>query len=144
MNERNRIEQLIEAENMTAKQFAQEVGIQAGTISNIMSGRNNPSLEVLQRVLNRFRTVSSDWLILGVGSMYRPNGGQSVEQTLFDVKPLDKPELSNMSMVDRTEQPAVASSIASAKPAIPIQPAAPSKSITRIIIYYSDGTFEER
>lgn len=144
MNERNRIEQLIEAENMTAKQFAQEVGIQAGTISNIMSGRNNPSLEVLQRVLNRFRTVSSDWLILGVGSMYRPNGGQSVEQTLFDVKPLDKPELSNMSMVDRTEQLAVASSIASAKPATPIQPAAPSKSITRIIIYYSDGTFEER
>lgn len=144
MNERNRIEQLIEAENMTAKQFAQEVGIQAGTISNIMSGRNNPSLEVLQRVLNRFRTVSSDWLILGVGSMYRPNGGQSVEQTLFDVKPLDQPELSNVSMVDRTEQPAVASSIASAKPATPIQPAAPSKSITRIIIYYSDGTFEER
>ncbi|MCQ2323939.1 MAG: helix-turn-helix domain-containing protein [Paludibacteraceae bacterium] len=144
MNERNRIEQLIEAENMTAKQFAQEVGIQAGTISNIMSGRNNPSLEVLQRVLNRFRTVSSDWLILGVGSMYRPNGGQSVEQTLFDVKPLDKPELSNMSMVDRTEQPAVASSIASAKPATPIQPTVPSKSITRIIIYYSDGTFEER
>lgn len=144
MNERNRIEQLIEAENMTAKQFAQEVGIQAGTISNIMSGRNNPSLEVLQRVLNRFRTVSSDWLILGVGSMYRPNGGQSVEQTLFDVKPLDKPELSNVSMVERTEQPAVASSIASAKPATPIQPAAPSKSITRIIIYYSDGTFEER
>ena len=69
MNERERLEKVIEEEGMSAKQFAHEVGIQAGTISNILSGRNNPSLEVMKRVLNRFRTISSDWLILGVGSM---------------------------------------------------------------------------
>ena len=69
MNERERLLQVIEAEKMNAKQFAEEVGIQAGTLSNIISGRNNPSLDVMKRVLNRFRTLSSDWLILGVGSM---------------------------------------------------------------------------
>jgi transcriptional regulator with XRE-family HTH domain len=87
MNERQRLEQIIESEGLTAKQFAEEVGIQAGTISNIVNGRNNPSLDVMQRVLNRFRTISSDWLILGVGSMYRTNGAP--DTTLFDIKPIE-------------------------------------------------------
>ena len=76
MNERERLLKLIADNNMSAKQFAAEVGIQAGTISNIVNGRNNPSLDVMQRVLNRFRTLSSDWLILGVGNMYRAEGGK--------------------------------------------------------------------
>lgn len=131
MNERQRLEQVIESEKMTAKQFAQEVGIQAGTISNILSGRNNPSLDVLQRVLNRFRTLSSDWLILGIGPMYRQNGAV-VEQSLFDVRPDDSQAVIEASQTQKTEQ----------SPA-PSQPM-PVKLVDKILIFYTDGTFEER
>lgn len=131
MNERQRLEQVIESEQMTAKQFAQEVGIQAGTISNILSGRNNPSLDVLQRVLNRFRTLSSDWLILGIGPMYRQNGGV-VEQSLFDVRP--KEVVESVMEEQKTEQ-----SPAPSKP----EPT-PVKLVDKILIFYTDGTFEER
>ncbi len=130
MNERQRLEQVIESEKMTAKQFAQEVGIQAGTISNILSGRNNPSLDVLQRVLNRFRSLSSDWLILGVGPMYRQNGAV-VEQSLFDVRPEEAPQAVD---IQKTEQ-----SPAPSKP----EPT-PVKLVDKILIFYTDGTFEER
>lgn len=133
MNERQRLEQVIESEKMTAKQFAQEVGIQAGTISNILSGRNNPSLDVLQRVLNRFRALSSDWLILGVGPMYRQNGAV-VEQSLFDVRPEDAPQASLHIETQKTEQSPAPSSI---------QPT-PVKLVDKILIFYTDGTFEER
>ena len=148
MNERQRLELIIEKEGLTSKQFASEVGIQAGTISNILNGRNNPSLDVLQRVLNRFRTISSDWLILGVGSMYRPNGDMP-QSTLFDIKPIensgaqtaentsydDADSRNNTSATEKTdmnkrEQPAK-------------QPVA-SKEIDKILIFYTDGTFEER
>ena len=142
MNERQRLEQVIESEKMTAKQFAQEVGIQAGTISNILSGRNNPSLDVLQRVLNRFRTLSSDWLILGIGPMYRQNGAV-VEQSLFDVRPEDAaPEQTGLPLSSApTVQPANAPTAATAAPATTPTPV---KLVDKILIFYTDGTFEER
>ena len=133
MNERQRLEQVMEAEKMSAKQFAQEIGIQAGTISNIINGRNNPSLDVLQRVLNRFRTLSSDWLILGVGSMYRMNG-EGPDNTLFNIKPMEpekKPD-------QQTDTPSIETTI----PSNNIPTAA--KTVEKVVIFYSDGTFEER
>ena len=133
MNERQRLEQVIESEGMTAKQFAAEVGIQAGTISNILSGRNNPSLDVMQRVLNRFRTLSSDWLILGVGSMYRKQG-EGPDNALFDIKPVE-PQISMPEPTDRIPEKAQ-------QPVALVT--APSKAVEKIVIFYSDGTFEER
>lgn len=136
MKERDRLEQVIESEQMTAKQFAAEVGIQAGTISNILSGRNNPSLDVMQRVLNRFRTLSSDWLILGVGSMYRKNG-EGPDNALFDIRP-NEPVIPAAESTDRRPD----------EPQLPLAAtapnAAPNKTVEKIIIFYSDGTFEER
>ena len=40
MNERDRLVKIMESEGMSARQFSQEIGISAGAISNIMSGRN--------------------------------------------------------------------------------------------------------
>lgn len=135
MKEFERIRQVMEAEKMSAKQFAQEVGIQSGTISNIMSGRNNPSLDVMQRVLNRFRTLSSDWLILGVGSMYRANG-EGPDNTLFDIKPLEQNPKSSV-------ESAVSTAI-QVQPEEPKVPLSAQKLISKIVIFYNDGTFEER
>jgi len=135
MNERQRLQQLMEAEKLTAKQFADQVGISAGTISNIMGGRNNPSLDVLQAVLNRFRTVSSDWLILGVGSMYRSSGAvDNAQPSLFDALPIDPEPMQPV----HTVQPA--------QPVQPVIAAEPvkEKRVAKLIIYYTDGTYEER
>ena len=133
MNERQRLEQIIESEGLTAKQFAEQVGIQAGTISNIINGRNNPSLDVMQRVLNRFRTISSDWLVLGVGSMYRSNGAP--DKTLFDIKPIevehDEPEHPDKQVQENKSEQTMSA---------PTQ----NKVVDKILIFYTDGTFEER
>jgi len=131
MNERQRLQQLMEAEQLSAKQFADQVGISAGTISNIMGGRNNPSLDVLQAVFNRFRTVNSDWLILGIGSMYRPNGGQDGPQTsLFDMPPVQP-------VLQPEQQPATCNLQSVAQPV-------KEKKVAKIVVYYTDGTYEER
>lgn len=146
MNERQRIEKIISNENMTAKQFATEVGIQAGTISNILSGRNNPSLDVMQKILNRFRTLNSDWLILGVGSMYRVNG-DGPQQTLFDVRPEDSDDQDTLPIVEtqkKEQHTAAPSTILSGKSAGSSAMRSTSRTIDRVVIFYSDGTFEER
>ena len=114
---------------MTAKQFADEIGVSAGTISNILGGRNKASAEIYIRILNRFRTISADWLLLGTGSMYRPNGAV-MQTTLFgDMRPVD---------VDHNED------VPRVNVQTPAQPVAAPKQIARIIVYYTDGTYEER
>ncbi len=143
MNERERLEKLIAALGVNAKQFAQEVGIQAGTISNIMGGRNKPSLEVLQKVLNCYRTISSDWLILGIGSMYRPTN-ETPNLTLFD-DTKEEPAVAISPMAELTNVDA-GSSIQSANASeFPNQSrtiSIPAKQIDRIIVYYTDNTYE--
>lgn len=135
MNERERLAKIIESENLTAKQFAAEIGVSAGTISNILGGRNRASTEILIRVLNRFRTISADWLLLGTGSMYRPNGGVT-QSTLFgDMRPAD---------VETPDEHAARPAETPVLPRATAQPTPAPKQIARIIIYYTDGTYEER
>lgn len=135
MTERERLMQIMEKENLSAKQFAIEVGIQPGTISNIMSGRNNPSLDVMQRVLQRFRTLNSDWLVLGVGQMYRQNGDVP-SPALFDIRP------ENPNPEPSLSQQGAAKNIEKEQP-VEVAPVS-RREIQKILIFYTDGTFEER
>ena len=119
---RKKVEEIMQAEGMNAKTFAEEVNISAGTLSNILGGRNEPSLSVVQSILNRFRTISADWFVLDVGPMYRRNGTETDAQ----------PELP----LEKEEQKPIA------QPAP--QPVIQQKTVQKIAIFYTDGTFEER
>ena len=44
---KDRIAQIMQKEEMTAGQFAEKIGISPSSLSHILSGRNNPSLEVI-------------------------------------------------------------------------------------------------
>ncbi len=137
-----RLQKLIETEEMTAKQFSEEVGIQPGTVSNILKGRNNPSLEVMQKVLQRFRSLSSDWLILGIGSMYRQKN-DSQAPTLFDIPPetdsvsdsLNPSSGEILPVNTLPKQTASSRQVASLPEA--------DRHVQKIVVFYDDGTYEE-
>ena len=61
----DRFKYLMKLNNLTASAFADEIGVQRSSVSHILSGRNKPSLEFIQKVLHRFPKVSGDWLISG-------------------------------------------------------------------------------
>jgi transcriptional regulator with XRE-family HTH domain len=91
---KERIILLIRAKNFTAAQFAEEIGVQKSGISHIISGRNNPSLDFVQKILQRFPEVNMDWLIMGKGPMF---SGDTERQnvsgtTLFTLLESDKRE----------------------------------------------------
>jgi transcriptional regulator with XRE-family HTH domain len=125
MNERERIEKIKDTLGLTARQFAAEIHVQPGTISNMMAGRNNPSLEVMKRIMDRYPTLNPEWLIAGRGEMWRTEPGK--EPGLFDAQAPDPQDKSGH--IKPKEEPQV--------------PAAPPKSISRIVVYYTDNTFEE-
>ena len=65
-----RINLLLKAKNVTARQFAEEIGIQPSGMSHILSGRNNPSLDFVMKVVKRWPEVNINWLMFGKGEMY--------------------------------------------------------------------------
>lgn len=142
MDEKERIEKIMEAENLNSSQFAVEIGIQGSTLSHILNGRNKPSLDVLKKILNRFRTVNSDWLILGVGAMYR-NSSQSQQAVLFDIKPETNTE--SGSYAEKEDEKVVSFSDKSRNLAHfnAENTTSTSKAITKVVVFYSDNTFEE-
>ena len=83
---KDRIGLFIKTENKTAVQFAKEIGVQPSAVSHILSGRNNPSLDFILRMLNQYDFLSTDWLLFGKGDMYKVKIN---EPTLFDITPYE-------------------------------------------------------
>ena len=125
MSDKERIEKVKDTLGLTARQFAAEIHVQPGTISNMMAGRNNPSLEVMKRIMERYPTLNPEWLIAGRGEMWRTVPGQ--EPGLFDTQAPD-PQTKTTRNVQKEEPQIIA---------------APPKQIKNIVVYYTDGTYEE-
>ena len=68
---KERILEFLRMENKTSAQFAEEIGVQPSGISHILSGRNNPSLDFIIKMLEKYSFLSTDWLLFGKGSMYK-------------------------------------------------------------------------
>ena len=66
----DRIFQLIKENNLTAKEFANRVGVSQGNITDWKTGRAKPSVESLQKIA-KYANVSTDWLV--GNSFYRNN-----------------------------------------------------------------------
>lgn len=142
MTARERLLKIIELEGKSSKQFAEMVGVSAGTISNIANGRNNASLDVLQRVRARFPKYAVKWVYEGLGDMYSDTydgqDEQDVELDLFipeATKEELQPEAATLP-IDGDGQ-----SRAMNRPDVSL---GVNRTITKIVVFYSDGTFEER
>lgn len=85
-----RLSKIMSDAGLNASQFADAVGIQRAAVSHIMAGRNNPSLDVISKVLTSFSYINPDWLLFGTGAMKREaDSKNSKPQSLF---PPDQPE----------------------------------------------------
>ena len=73
---------LIKSKNLTAAQFADEIGVQKSSISHIISGRNNASLDFVQKILYRYPEVNLDWIMFGKGPVFK--GQESAVNTSND------------------------------------------------------------
>jgi len=140
---KDRISKFLKAENIPASKFADEIGVQRSSISHILAGRNNPSLELIQKILNRFDHLNPDWLILGKGEMYRGMRTQTLfDQTIvepkIEVKTSSEPVVNNVidTQMSVNEQKSIE------QEAEKIIHQNPSKKIVeKLLIIYNDGTF---
>tara|TARA_B100000902_G_scaffold375523_1_gene405623 strand:+ start:361 stop:660 length:300 start_codon:yes stop_codon:yes gene_type:complete len=69
MNER--IKKWMKYENIKSSELASIILVNRATISHILSGRNKPSLDFLQKLLNNYPELNANWLITGIGFMHQ-------------------------------------------------------------------------
>lgn len=135
---KDRIIKFMSQEGISATKFADEIGVQRSSVSHILSGRNNPSFEFIQKILNRYKGLNAEWLILGTGQMYKkseqmslfnqPLTSASVQQPNLFQQPIEK--ISSVE-ADKKNEPVPEPEISS------------PKKVDKILVFYSDKTFEE-
>lgn len=150
MNER--LKQFLAMENLSPARFAEVMGIQRSGISHLLAGRNKPSFEFLQKMMTAYPDVNYEWLILGKGRPYksdRPQAETGEKSDLFTDFPEEQtPEENDLFFEDQSitddYQPAqpTENRVFDAAPA----PALPksARKIARIIVFFTDGTYEEK
>ncbi len=131
-----RIQRLIGSENLSPTKFADIIGVQRSAISHILSGRNKPSFDLIQKILSKFPRVSSEWLLMGRGEMYKT----TIQQRLFDtdMKPSVPTESKNEAKATVIQDNTL-NTLLSKVPEIQIN----ESTIERIIIFYRDKSFKE-
>ncbi len=138
---KDRLLKVITSEGLTPSLLADEMGVQRSGISHILSGRNYPSFDFLQKLLTRFPKLNAEWLVLGQGSMYK--------STVADVPELFSPSapVEKMSVSPTLGKPQNLSSAEGSEKRTPgnepeiSPPAEPKKTIEKMIVLYSDKTF---
>jgi len=140
VNMKDRIVKIMERERMGQAQFASAIGIQRAAMSHIISGRNNPSLDVMLKILHRYPQLNPDWLLFGKGEMLR-SSDSSVEQVEDQVK--TPPQLHLMAD-DHVEvsQAALNTEREPLEKQMAISVEKTSKTVSRIMVFYSDNTYD--
>lgn len=64
-----RIKKWLGLNNQKASELANNIGVNRATISHILSGRNKPSIDFLEKLLHVYPNINANWLITGVGNI---------------------------------------------------------------------------
>ncbi|MCX6333286.1 MAG: helix-turn-helix transcriptional regulator [Bacteroidia bacterium] len=132
---KERILQFLKTENKSSAQFAEEINVQPSSISHILSGRNNPSLDFIIKMLEKYKFLSTEWLLFGKGDMYRDGEMQKLFNESLDlaVEASDKPGKLITEVKNKNDY----SGTASTDPEV-IKP-----SVEKIVWFFKDGSFKE-
>ncbi len=126
-----RIRYIMKLNQLSTSSFADEIGVQRSSISHVLSGRNKPSLDFVKKIIIRFPKVDAAWLINGTTNI-TPKEEKISFQENHNRQNIESEEKPNSSESIK-EQDANDAKLNSSK----------DKSISRILIFYTDNSFEE-
>ena len=74
----DRIKKWMEFQKLKPSEFADNISVNRATISHILSGRNKPSIDFLQKLLKNYPKLNANWLITGIGFMEKNSNKQEI------------------------------------------------------------------
>lgn len=138
---KERIIEFLKAENKSSAQFAEEIGVQPSGISHILSGRNKPSLDFVIKMLEKYKFLSTDWLLFGKGTMYKENSVQTLFDTLDPVRESEN-IINDADLYNSKSEPEVTED-KEIKQVDKILKKSKDSSVKSIVWFYNNNSFEE-
>lgn len=145
---RDRLLYIVKTERLSNLQFANEIGISPAAVTHILSGRNNPSLDIIAKIASRYPQYNLRWLILGVGEPIAHSSAQAVnlptQEAQTSIQSTTKPTEIISTQIANIPEPHQ-SEILDAPQQIVAQSATSviAPSTTRLIVCFPDNTFTE-
>ena len=84
---------------MSPTQFSEAIGIQRAAMSHITIGRNNPSADVITKIIERFEDVDPRWLLTGKGAM-KISSNHTDNSPVMDKMPINAIQSVNIASSD--------------------------------------------
>ena len=143
----------MEYKGISPSELADTIGVQRSNITHVLNGRNKPSFQFIEKMLQIYPDLNAKWLLLGTGTMV---DGPVKSRNLFDQgneitnkvplkteriaenpipteqQPVQVPEMIVPPISDKTN----------AIPTIEDQIFSSEKPIERLIVFYNDATFK--
>lgn len=167
MSINDKIKQILIDKNLTPSYFADEIGVQRSSISHILSGRNRPSFDIIQKIIRRFPELGYEWIMEeeAYGSAPTPMSSTYGNRNGNQVRPAtERPVTGQSAFYSYNSQPSVRTQrneippVNHAGPSTPVadlsnpgsvtesntpMSVASDKKVERILIFYTDGSFRE-
>lgn len=124
----DRFRYIMKINQLTASAFADKIGVQRSSVSHVLSGRNKPSLEFIQKILENFPRVDANWLVNGSTTTSFNKDDYIPEENIFSTQQKSIAEPVTKEKVQKEED---------------LDSPVNAKKIERILVFYSDHTFEE-
>ena len=116
-----RLLQFLQAENITQTQLADTLSVARGSVSNILAGRNKPGYDFLESLILHYPNLNLEWLLSGKGKMYH-DASEASAPSVESAPAQDEPV-----QLDLFSIPAPST----------------NKEISKIMVFFSDKTFQE-
>lgn len=137
----DRIASLLSDKKLSAIDFSKIIQVQRSTLSHILSGRNKPSLDLIERFHNAFPELSLEWLITGIGSMYKQSNELFRGESLSTVDHQPEPKQPLVEQASQIIRETTESTPKTSLVAADFQQK-PDRKPVKTIIFYNDDTFE--
>lgn len=153
---KTRLQHIVKSEGLTNQKFAAEIGVSPAAVTHILSGRNNPSLEIISKIASRYPQYSLRWLILGELPILLPDSSSegditTKQPTLSPTLPFEESSNDILQITHATDTTQTArhthneedASNNTISPYIGLSTGEPKNSVDKLIICFPDGTFKE-
>lgn len=163
----NRLQQFLTAENISQSVFADTIGVARASVSHILAGRNKPGFDFIESMSRHYPMINLEWLITGKGKMYKSdtnaalaaaNPAPAASQGTFaspeqpalqepvqavSMPAAPQPQIIPEPKIEEPQHEFKAEDIKSIALAKSLQQPKNQRSISRIIVLYNDGSYQE-
>lgn len=97
---KDRIKKIQEFSGLSLGVFASRTGIKSASLSHILNGRNNPSLDVVMKIHETFPEISWEWMLYGTGPMLNGGNDNTIENRQVEPNFAASPAQTNRTIFD--------------------------------------------